>query len=48
MPRHASLDLRDDRALILLTNDDGIDARGIASLAAALDGLATLAVLLPP
>jgi 5'-nucleotidase len=47
MARYATLDLRDDRPLILLTNDDGIDARGIASLAAALDGAGVLAVVAP-
>jgi len=46
-PRHVPLDLRDDRPLILLTNDDGIDARGITALAAALDGMGTLAVVAP-
>lgn len=45
--RYASLELDDDRPLILLTNDDGIDARGLAALAAALDGLGTLAVVAP-
>ncbi|MDX1530870.1 MAG: 5'/3'-nucleotidase SurE [Rhodothermales bacterium] len=32
---------------MLLTNDDGIDANGLAALAAALDGLGTLAVVAP-
>ncbi|HIG74157.1 MAG TPA: 5'/3'-nucleotidase SurE [Bacteroidetes bacterium] len=36
-----------DRPLILLSNDDGIDARGIAALASALDGLGELAVVAP-
>lgn len=47
MNRHAPLDLSDDRPFILLTNDDGIDARGLAALASALDGLGTLAVVAP-
>jgi 5'-nucleotidase len=47
MPRHTPLTVRDDEPLVLLTNDDGIDARGIAALAAALDGLGTLAVVAP-
>ena len=37
----------DDRPLILLSNDDGIDAQGIAALAKALSGLGTLAVVAP-
>ena len=41
------LDAPDDRPLILLSNDDGIDAAGLAALAAALDGLGTLAVVAP-
>ena len=41
------LDVHPDRPLVLLSNDDGIDARGIAALAAALDGLGTLAVVAP-
>jgi 5'-nucleotidase len=41
------LDVRPDRPLVLLSNDDGIDARGLAALAAALDGLGTLAVVAP-
>jgi 5'-nucleotidase len=36
-----------DRPLLLLTNDDGIDANGIAALASALDGLGDLAVVAP-
>ncbi len=35
------------RPLILLTNDDGIDARGLLALADALGGLGTLAVVAP-
>lgn len=46
-PRHTPIDLQEDRPLILLTNDDGIDARGLAALATALDGLGTLAVVAP-
>lgn len=45
--RHTPLDVREERPLILLTNDDGIDARGLASLASAIDGLGTLAVVAP-
>ncbi|HEX8298171.1 MAG TPA: 5'/3'-nucleotidase SurE [Rubricoccaceae bacterium] len=41
------LDAPDDRPLILLANDDGIDAEGLAALARALDGLGTLAVVAP-
>ncbi len=41
------LDAPADRPLILLTNDDGIDANGLAALASALDGLGTLAVVAP-
>lgn len=41
------LDAPDDRPLILLVNDDGIDAAGIAALGTALDGLGTLAVVAP-
>lgn len=41
------LDAPTDRPLILLTNDDGIDANGLAALTAALDGLGTLAVVAP-
>ena len=41
------LDLASDRPLILLSNDDGIDANGLAALAAALDGLGTVAVVAP-
>ncbi|MEO0856249.1 MAG: 5'/3'-nucleotidase SurE [Bacteroidota bacterium] len=42
-----SLDLQPNRPLILISNDDGIDANGIAALAAALDGVGTLAVVAP-
>jgi 5'-nucleotidase len=45
--REPVLDVRDDRPLILISNDDGIDANGIAALAAALDGLGTLAIVAP-
>lgn len=41
------LDLAPDRPLILLSNDDGVDANGLVALAAALDGLGTLAVVAP-
>jgi 5'-nucleotidase len=48
MPRtHTPLNLSPDRPFILLTNDDGIDANGIAALASALDGLGDLAVVAP-
>ena len=36
-----------DRPLILICNDDGIDAPGIHALAASLDGLGTLRVVAP-
>jgi 5'-nucleotidase len=36
-----------DRPLILISNDDGIDANGIAALASALDGLGELAIVAP-
>lgn len=41
------LDAPEDHPLILLSNDDGVDAAGLAALAAALDGLGTLAVVAP-
>ncbi len=41
------LDAPADRPLILLCNDDGIDAAGIKALACALDGLGTLVVVAP-
>ena len=41
------LDAPADRPLVLLANDDGIDAAGIAALASALDGIGTLAVVAP-
>ena len=47
MTRPAPLDAPADRPLILVSNDDGIDAAGIAALAAALDGLGTVAVVAP-
>ena len=48
MPRsYPTLDASTDQPLILLTNDDGIDAKGLVTLAAALDGLGTLAVVAP-
>jgi len=48
MPRTPTpLNLSPDRPFILLTNDDGIDANGIAALASALDGLGGLAVVAP-
>ncbi|MEM1041523.1 MAG: 5'/3'-nucleotidase SurE [Bacteroidota bacterium] len=48
MPRpNVPLDASPDRPLILLSNDDGVDANGLAALAAALDGLGTLAVAAP-
>ena len=37
----------DDRPLILICNDDGIDAPGIQALASALNGLADLRVVAP-
>ena len=42
-----ALDAPTDRPLILVSNDDGIDAPGIAALAAALDPLGTVAVVAP-
>ena len=48
MPRsNTPLHTSPDRPLILLTNDDGIDANGLAALASALDGLGDLAVVAP-
>lgn len=47
MTRPSPLDAPPDRPLVLVCNDDGIDAAGIAALAAALDGLGTLAVVAP-
>ena len=41
------LDAPTDRPLILVANDDGVDAAGIAALAAALDDLGTVAVVAP-
>ena len=41
------LDAPADLPLILVCNDDGIDAAGIAALAAAMDGLGTVAVVAP-
>lgn len=41
------LDAPAGRPLLLLTNDDGIDANGLAALTAALDGIGTLAVVAP-
>lgn len=45
--KEVQLDIRDDRPLILLSNDDGIDANGLAALAAALSDLGTIAVVAP-
>lgn len=42
-----ALDVQPDRPLILLSNDDGVDANGLAALAAALQGLGTIAVVAP-
>ena len=47
MTRPDPLDAPADRPLVLVSNDDGIDAAGIAALVAALDGLGTLAVVAP-
>ncbi len=48
MPRNSiPLDVQPDRPLILLSNDDGVDANGLAALASALTGLGTLAVVAP-
>ena len=49
MPDHAPdvLAAPADRPLVLLANDDGIDAAGLVALACALDGLGTLAVVAP-
>ncbi|HYE95644.1 MAG TPA: 5'/3'-nucleotidase SurE [Rubricoccaceae bacterium] len=41
------LDLDDDRPLVLVSNDDGIESHGIAALAAALADLGTVAVVAP-
>lgn len=41
------LDAPTDRPLILVCNDDGIDAAGIAALATAMDDLGTIAVVAP-
>ena len=46
-PETRELDAPSDRPLILLSNDDGIDAAGLSALADALDGLGTLAVVAP-
>lgn len=42
-----TLEVHPDRPLILLSNDDGVDAHGLAALAAALHGLGTIAVVAP-
>ncbi len=47
MTRSAPLDAPTDRPLILVSNDDGIDAAGISALVAALGGLGTIAVVAP-
>ena len=47
MTRPDPLDAPSDRPLVLVSNDDGIDAAGIAALVAALDELGTLAVVAP-
>ncbi len=47
MTRPDPLDAPADRPLILVSNDDGIDAAGIAALASALGGLGTVAVVAP-
>jgi len=47
MVANTQLDASEDRPLILLSNDDGVDSAGIAALAAALAGLGTLAVVAP-
>ncbi len=48
MARTASpLEVHPDRPLILLSNDDGVDAQGLAALAVALQGLGTIAVVAP-
>ncbi len=39
--------MKNDRPLILISNDDGIEAAGILSLAAALDSIADLIVVAP-
>lgn len=41
------LDAPADRPLVLVCNDDGVDAAGIAALVAALDGIGTVAVVAP-
>ncbi len=47
MTRPDPLDAPASRPLVLVSNDDGIDAAGIAALAAALDGIGTIAVVAP-
>jgi len=47
MPPPEQLDAPADRPLILLSNDDGIDAPGLHALVAALASLGTLAVVAP-
>ncbi|MGB3541559.1 5'/3'-nucleotidase SurE [Rubrivirga sp.] len=47
MTRPDPLDAPTNRPLVLVSNDDGIDAAGIAALVAALDGLGTIAVVAP-
>lgn len=43
----STLDAPEDRPLILLSNDDGVDSAGLAALAASLAGLGTIAVVAP-
>ena len=47
MTRTEPLDAPPDRPLILVANDDGVDAAGIAALATAMHGLGTVAVVAP-
>ena len=47
VPLMTPLDAPADRPLILVSNDDGIDAAGIAALVRALAGLGTVAVVAP-
>jgi 5'-nucleotidase len=47
MPLSVPIPGHSDRPLVLISNDDGIDARGIAALASALDGLGEIAIVAP-
>ena len=47
MPASVPTPGESDRPLLLISNDDGIDARGIAALVSALGGLGEIAVVAP-